>query len=214
MCNVCFTGWSGLITALATPRSIRLTRQAKNLTTVRLHFYIFNDIQITILYIHTVNLSFKVRFYSGRLGEQIDLSRLLTIIRSGELYSLAIQPSNLGYEIKAEIISSDQGICGVTVKRVGHVQFHTIQEAQTAIIDALRSEPARLIDWHLLARDGTSLLCGAPLKQGKKRFQTTSVDKFFSDAVVFPGPRCCRCKTQAFVFGLSPQPAPRSATNQ
>lgn len=147
-----------------------------------------------------------MKYFEGRPGQQLDLSRLLYFVRTGQIYALAIEQCSEGFEIKAEVVVPMRGLTKINCQQVGRAQFATREEAEATLSQALNAEPPRFIDWHLKLAEAEFLLCGAPLKSGKRAYPIATPEQFYADTLIFPGPRCPRCLTQAFVLGWHPNP--------
>lgn len=146
-----------------------------------------------------------MRFYEDSCRQLIDFPQLLNLYREAKIYSIEVVEIDERWEVFAEVVTRDKGIQKLKVKHYAHVSFESEARAQALLISALKAPDPRKIDWHLMAPDGKHLLCGPPIDTDEREpFQTMEVDKFFASTAHYSGPRCNRCKTQAFVFGIRP----------
>lgn len=146
-----------------------------------------------------------MRYYEGFIGGPVDLTQLLTMIRSGQIYSLGVVEVDGQFEIHGEVVVRGKGIQGIKLANYAYSSFTDIHQAQDLLTKAMTARAPDLIDWHLNSLDDDSTtLCGAAKVHRGKEYKTTTIDLFFADASRLGGSRCSRCKTQAHVLGLAP----------
>jgi hypothetical protein len=148
-----------------------------------------------------------MKFYDSSIRQLIDFSQLLDLVRDAKIYSIAVVEVHGKYEVHAEVVTRELGIQRLTVKNHGHISFESEGMARQLLTQSLRAHDPRLIDWHLASEDGKHLLCGPTIEQPKHDFRTAAPDRFFGSKAKMSGPRCRRCVTQAYVFGLIPEGA-------